>query len=231
MVNNQFRFTLLFVPNVLYLTERPYTVASVGFTVNPVKRMGRPRLFDEDEVLSKAMELFWSRGYHATSMSDLVAATGLLKGSLYQAFGDKHALFIAALDRYLTCGVVDTQKFLQSFDSPKAAIRELVVRMSQEAAGVSGKRGCLAVGAALEMIPHDVETAERIRRFYESNQQAILGALKRAQSMGEISEGKDLPGLARALVAGILGMRVLGKTGPTARQTKQTAESLLRLLD
>ena len=106
---------------------------------------GRPREFDTDDVLEAAMQCFWSNGYESTSLADLVAATGLHKGSLYQAFGDKHSLFIRSLKRYLSDVRAQKTAMLAAAESPLAGVRNLSHGFID---GDGEHRFCAAVPAA-----------------------------------------------------------------------------------
>lgn len=170
--------------------------------------MGRPREFDADVALDSAMREFWARGYHATSLSHLVASTGLHRGSLYAAFGAKHALFVAALRRYST-GVLE-QVDADLDGPPLAGIRRLMVRQASRAAAVGG-RGCLIANAALELLPGDADVRRVIDRHHEAILTRLSGALDRAVAAGEIPGGRPSASLARYLLTVVQGLWELGR--------------------
>src|SRR5260370_8021932 len=116
--------------------------------------MGRPREFDPDAALARAMEAFWAKGYEGTSLADLVAATGLNKGSLYAAFGDKRRLYLAAMERYERDGIDRTVAILRDAADPSAAIAAMFDGVIA-AVERRDRRGCLLCNASLDPAPYD----------------------------------------------------------------------------
>ena len=114
--------------------------------------MARPREFDMDEVLDAAMEVFWERGYEATSMADLMDATGLHKGSIYKAFEDKHDLFLQALRRYLSGGYEMFYSALTSARTPLEGFKNLIRKTASFCDCQKTGRGCFAINAAVELL-------------------------------------------------------------------------------
>lgn len=150
--------------------------------------VGRPRQFDEDDVLEKAMQAFWANGYEATSMADLVAATGLLKGSLYQAFGNKHALFVVALRRYLESMRRQETELLESASSPLAGIRAVLHSLIDMADGEDGTpMGCMAVNTLIEVTPHDPQVQKIMEGHMNAVSKTMSAAVAQAQAAGEVS--------------------------------------------
>lgn len=127
---------------------------------------GRPRSFDSDEVLDKARAVFWNLGYAATSLDDLAAATGLNRPSLYAAFGDKHALYLAALDRSSREGIASLSGALQA-EAPLRAILWIILERTIEIyrSGELGQRGCFLVGTAVTQSVDDPDARERLAHF------------------------------------------------------------------
>jgi len=124
--------------------------------------MPRPRTFDREDVLDRALETFWCQGYEATSMQDLVDAMGINRASLYNAFGSKHELFMEVLKHYemqRLRRVIDT---LRQASSAKEAIRDVFERAADEAC-TSDQRGCLLTNTATEMCARDAECAEQVQ--------------------------------------------------------------------
>src|ERR1700757_4925605 len=106
---------------------------------------GRPRSFDVEAAVERAMDVFWSRGYHATALPDLLRATKLSRGSLYAAFGDKHSLFLRALDRYIADALTRMDVELAPRKKPVAGLRPYLAGYVERASGANGRRGCLLV--------------------------------------------------------------------------------------
>src|SRR5947207_8429451 len=131
--------------------------------------MGRPKQFDPDEAMQEAMEAFWERGYAATSVNDLLDEMGLNRGSLYGTFGDKKQLFLAALDKYYEQRMEDFHRLLDEPPSAKTALRNLLEFVADDCIAETGKRGCLAAKAAMELAPHDKDVAAWLKKFHRRN--------------------------------------------------------------
>jgi TetR/AcrR family transcriptional repressor of nem operon len=192
--------------------------------------VARPREFDPDVAVRDAMDLFWDRGYHATSVADLCAGTGLKPGSLYAAFGDKQRLFLAALDRYTADGLALMDAMLAGGPSPRAAVRAWLLHFAAASAGDAGARGCLVTGSAMELVPHDPEVAARIARMFRAMEDRLTAAVARARAAGEVASGRTDRALARFLLCTLEGMRVLGKTRPSAAATRTLVDTALDAL-
>jgi len=192
--------------------------------------LGRPREFALDVAARDAMDVFWDRGYEGASLPDLIAGTGLSRGSLYKAFGDKKGLLLAALDLYMSKGLQATADLLSQPGSAKAAIRSSLLRLAALSSGAPGRRGCLIVAMATEVGTQDPDIAERTGRMFRRLQQLYAGAIARGQADGEIAPG-DAQALAQFLVCQIQGMRVLGKTGVPEAEMIAIADTAMRILD
>jgi TetR/AcrR family transcriptional repressor of nem operon len=168
------------------------------------------------------MDVFWSRGYHGTSLPDLLGATELSRGSLYAAFGDKRALFLLALDRYIADGLTRLDLELGSRGTALAGIRACLAGYVERTSGAIGRRGCLLVATTMELIVHDPEVARRIRRFFKAMETRLAAAFVRAKAAGELADGVDPSSAARLLICVAVGLRVVGKTG-TERAAMQAA--------
>src|ERR1700733_5816851 len=126
---------------------------------------GRPRGFDTEAAVERAMGVFWSRGYHGTALPDLLRATKLSRGSLYAAFGDKHSLFLRALDRYIADALARIDVELAPPGEPIDGLRAYLAGYVDRTSGASGRRGCLLVATAMELAGHDSDVEGRIRSF------------------------------------------------------------------
>ena len=130
-----------------------------GNTIGGVRPgAGRPRGFETDAALNAAMNLFWDQGYHAASVTDLVAATGVHKASLYATFGDKRRIFLAALDRYVDGALAVLAARLARHNSAIDAVREFLTSYTQ-VVSAAGRRGCLATRATMEFLPGDADVS------------------------------------------------------------------------
>jgi TetR/AcrR family transcriptional repressor of nem operon len=188
---------------------------------------GRPRSFDTEAAVERAMGVFWSRGYHATALPDLLRATKLSRGSLYAAFGDKHSLFLLALDRYVADALARMDIELDPGSEPVDGLRTFLAGYVDRTSGAKGRRGCLLVATAMELAAHDAEVDRRIGSFFKAMETRVADALSRAKAAGKLADGVEPSSAARILVCFVEGLRVVGKTGPTPITSQATADALL----
>jgi len=191
--------------------------------------MARPRRFDEDAALDAATDCFWQRGYAATSVRDLGAATGLGLPSLYNAFGDKRALFARCLDRYLDSGMRARLRRLDGAPSPLAAIaaflEEVVTR------SLADPRGCFLVNAALEVAPHDEAVRATIAARLAELEGFFLRAIRAGQADDSIACARPAEDLARLLLTAVMGLRVLARLRAEAETLRGAARQALAALE
>ncbi|MDQ3377177.1 MAG: TetR/AcrR family transcriptional regulator [Actinomycetota bacterium] len=190
--------------------------------------MPRTKQFEPQEALDAAMHLFWRKGYGATSMRDLLDAMCIGRGSFYDTFGDKHALFLAALDRFEEARTSWFDEALEG--SGLDGIEEVFRRTVDGLVGFEPRRGCFLANTAVELAPHDAEAAARISRYVRRTEEAFTGALVRAQGAGEIPAEGDPKVLARFLVSNLHGLRVLARAGSDRRTLEDAARVALRAL-
>lgn len=193
--------------------------------------MGRPREFDRDRALERAMEAFWARGYRATSVQDLVDCMGIHRGSLYGTFGDKRALFLAALERYE--GMV-ARRLLETLEGPgsgKEAIRRFFAAKIRHAMDRRRPPGCLMTNSAIERAPPDPDAAGRVRASLEKMEGAFHRALVRARDAGELDPGRDLRALARFLTSSAQGLSVMARARPQRGILEDIVRTTLAALD
>ena len=188
---------------------------------------GRPRSFDIDAAVGRAMDVFWSRGYHATALPDLLRATKLSRGSLYAAFGDKHSLFLRALDRYIADAVTRMDSELASPREPVEGLRAFLAGYVDRTSGTNGRRGCLLVATAMELAGQDADVGRRIAGFFKAMEARVADALSRAKTLGRLADGVEPASAARILVCFVEGLRVVGKTAPARITSQATADALL----
>jgi TetR/AcrR family transcriptional repressor of nem operon len=188
---------------------------------------GRPRTFDTEAAVERAMGVFWSRGYHATALPDLLRATKLSRGSLYAAFGDKHSLFLRALDRYVADALARIDVELAPDREPIGGLRAYLAGYIDRTSGARGRRGCLLVATAMELAGRDAEVDLRIASFFKAMEAQVADALCRAKAAGTLADGVEPSSAARILVCFVEGLRVVGKTGPTASTSQTAADALL----
>ncbi|MGY3440903.1 TetR/AcrR family transcriptional repressor of nem operon [Bradyrhizobium sp. USDA 4473] len=195
-------------------------------TPAPLPR-GRPRSFDEDAAIERAMGVFWSRGYHATALPDLLRATKLSRGSLYAAFGDKHSLFLRALDRYIDDAVTRLNVELDPRKDPVDGLRAYLAGYVDRTSGAHGRRGCLVIATAMELAGRDADVNRRIAGFFRVMEARVADALSRAKAAGQLADGVDPANAARILVCFVEGLRVISKTASAGDITHAAADALL----
>lgn len=193
--------------------------------------MPRPREFYIDAVLERAMQVFWSKGYEATSLDDLCDATGLGRSSLYAAFGDKRNLLRQSLARYANNGAERIEKTLTTIVPFRAALSELLTAFIDAIVAGPGRRGCFIGNCAAELARHDRGAMQDVRKALARNEGYFRAALAAAQSRGELSPKADVNALARFLTSSIQGLRLVGKANPDRELLEDIAAVMLRCLD
>jgi TetR/AcrR family transcriptional repressor of nem operon len=192
--------------------------------------MARPREFDPDAALERAMQAFWVKGYEATSLDDLCAATGLSRSSLYATFGDKHALLLQALDRYEESSAARIEAALDRSLPIREAMAALLTDFIDSIVAGPGRRGCFIGNCAAELARHDRDALARVRRSLERTERQFREALERAKARGELAPSADPRALARFLASGIHGLRLVGKANPDRETLDDVARTMLRCL-
>lgn len=174
------------------------------------------KAYDESEVLERAMHAFWARGYEATSMGDLVKATGINRGSIYAAFSGKRDLFIRALHHYDTIHRAEFLAAIGADHEPKDAI----IAVFQAAATPSKRQpgGCLLVNTVLEISPHDAEIRELVEASLAKVEDFFHDRIEAAKRRGEIAAARPARPLAQALLGLFLGLRVVTRSDPPPRR-------------
>jgi len=176
--------------------------------------MARPRAFDEDTVLDHALNLFWHRGYEATSMQNLVDALEINRASLYDTFGDKYQLYRRVLERYRQRNQAFVDSLFAQNRPASTLLRELLDRAVSDSVSDCACKGCFIVNSAVELAPHDADIA----RFVADNQTAFIGKLRqlieRGQREGDINPAQSASDIAHFMYAAYSGLKVMSKYNP-----------------
>ncbi len=193
--------------------------------------MARTKQFDTDAVVTSAMEVFWSKGYEATSIQDLVDAMGINRGSLYGAFGDKAGLFEASVRRYQQDA--PSQRLVENAadGAPREEIELFFSSLLERALAPGGHRGCLIINSIAELSARDIELAARLKDGVRRLEDALCTLVRRGQDAGDIARGRDPRAAARALQALAHGLILLSKTNPGEDTLGDIAGTALSLLD
>ncbi len=192
--------------------------------------MARPREFDPDQALEAAMHLFWAKGYGATSIEDLVAGMGINRFSLYDTFGDKRRLFLAAIARYRDSV---TGQLIDILDQGPGieAIQSYFAKLAEALSSPMGRIGCLVQNSTLELAAHDQAVRDELGETNARVSGALLGALERARACGEVRARGDLHDCAEYLFALAQGMIVMAKAAPEAGAVAGTARFINQELE
>ncbi|MBX3246406.1 MAG: TetR/AcrR family transcriptional regulator [Myxococcales bacterium] len=192
-------------------------------------RGGRPREFDEDAVLERALELFWRDGYAATSLQALVAHMGISRQSLYNTFGDKRRLFLAALDRYVDRRAQEMLGALEAPSAGLATIYTFFAGLERANTCEASSQGCLIGKSCMELGAEDPEVSARIQGFFDRTVRAFQTALEQASARGEI-EPLDTAATARHLTATLNGLGILHRAGVRTEELRDVAKVALSVL-
>lgn len=192
--------------------------------------MARPREFDEDKVLDAATRCFWSRGYEGTSLRGLIESTGLTGASLYNAFGDKRALYSKTLDRYVEGSIAERIRRCELMP-PREAIATFFVEIIARSLGDPDHKGCMLVNAALEVAPHDADFREAVAGVLAGMEHFFRSRITAGQADGTISRAQTADDLARHLLGVLVGVRVLARVRPEKALLEGIVGPALALLD
>lgn len=193
--------------------------------------MARPREFEQEAVVEAALAVFWRQGYQATSIQDLVEATGINRGSLYDTFGDKHGLFLEAVDCYRRRYTARRLAQLEAPGPLRPKLAGFFNEMIAFSVGEGRLLGCLMTNAAIELAPHDRETAVAVAANMGAMEATFYRLLTAAQQRGELAVEKSPRDLARFLMATANGLRVMAKVSPQRAAMRSVVRVALQSLD
>ena len=185
--------------------------------------------FDVDRTLEKAGEAFWSRGYEATSMRDLLDVMGIQKGSFYNAYGSKHQVYLRALEQYSEARLGEFEELISGLD-PLEALRALFEAIRADCLGPNGHRGCMVINCALEVAHEDPEAQRLVGKAIGGNEKLIEGLVRAGQDQGRIDPVLDPSIMAKSMMSFIMGMRVYSRSGSNMEAVSVLAEQALGLL-
>ena len=198
-------------------------VSYIDRTMSP----GPQKQFDRDEVLEKAMQLFWEQGYEATGMSQILEHVGIGRQSLYDTFGDKQKLFQETLDHYFNTRVGPILQQLRAPGPPIENIRG-VFKMWEKMAGEGVYYGCLVGNSSAST--NDPGMCQRLARYFGTLEDAFYDTLKRAQEAGEISRELSPRDLARTLVHVGQGLALLSRVLQDPNMVKSVVKTSMAML-
>ncbi|WP_280564497.1 TetR/AcrR family transcriptional regulator [Chromohalobacter sp. 48-RD10] len=192
--------------------------------------MARPQAFDTQEALHCAMHVFWRKGYEATSLSDLLQATGLSKSSLYATFGSKHDLMLKAFDKYRTDRQLDMSRMLDVTPA-RPGIEAFFRMIVEDVRSPEQGSGCMSINQAVELAPHDTEIRRRIESDFQAIEQALAHAIGRGHADGSVTAQCPPADLAKLMVVVFPGLQVLTRSGIERSRVDEGLALILALLD
>jgi TetR/AcrR family transcriptional repressor of nem operon len=193
--------------------------------------MGRLKAFDETRALDAAVDCFWSRGYEATSIRDLADAMKIGGTSLYNAYGDKRALFARSLQRYADRSMRERIARLEASHRPKEAIRAFLAEIIDRSVKDPDRKGCLLVNSALDVAPHDAEIGKVVGGYLDELRAFFRRNIEAARAAGQVSRTIDAEDVSAHLLGVLAGIRVLARTGAKRKLLEAVARPALDLLE
>lgn len=193
--------------------------------------MARHKEFDRDEALQKAMEVFWSQGYEAASMQDLVKHMGINRQSLYDTFGDKHTLYLQALDHYREVEGRKIFALLAQPGSVKKSVRQLFEGVVEGSLCDRERRGCFMGNAMSELAGRCKETAKRTCSNMAATEEAFYRSLLRGKKQGELKRVRDLRAVARFLYSSLQGLSLMAKATQDRKKLDDVVKITLSVLE
>ncbi|MBH1933206.1 TetR/AcrR family transcriptional regulator [Streptomyces sp. AV19] len=189
--------------------------------------MGRPKQFDPDVAVERAMEVFHRKGYAATTPQDLVDALGIGKGSLYNAFGSKHALFELALRRYQDGQALALIEMLEGVGPVKERLRRTLRFLAGADLADPDRQGCLAINIAAELGCSDDAAIALVRRMFDRAESEFLALVEEGQRAGEIDAGRDARALASLLLNSLVGLRLLARVAEGPERLERVIDAVV----
>jgi TetR/AcrR family transcriptional regulator, transcriptional repressor for nem operon len=192
--------------------------------------MARPKAFTENTALEKAMNTFWKKGYHNTSMQDLVDGMGINRASMYDTFGDKHQLYVKSLENYREINNCNLSKAIENEPVEREKIRIILRFLVDEALADFENKGCFFTNATLEMLPKDAAVSEVVFDNFAKMNAMLTEIIANAQAKGEIQNTASAKSLADFVQCNIGGIRVLAKTLPAAQQLYSIVDNVMEVI-
>ena len=193
--------------------------------------MARTKEFNETEVLDKAVDLFWIKGYNATSANDLVDTLGLSRSSLYSTYGDKRTLFIKSLKRYREKHVGAMLEMVEKSTNTAATIAKIFDLVIKQDIRVKVPKGCMMVNSAIELAPHDNEIAKIVQENENDIEEALKIAIERGKERGDITSKHNSGSLAKFLYNNVSGLRVALKSKVDKSNLQEVVKLSLSVLN
>ena len=186
--------------------------------------------FDVDAALQTAGETFWSRGYVATSVRDLLNAMGIQKGSFYDTYGSKREIYLMALRQHIEARSAGFRE-RYAHRAPRQALEAHLNDILEECVSANGRRGCMVINCALELAHSDTVAQKAVGRAFKIHEKFFTERIVAAQEVGEISVEIDAAATAKAILAIVMGMRVYSRAGTSKATLRSLVDQALALID
>ncbi|MEM6348031.1 MAG: TetR/AcrR family transcriptional regulator [Bacteroidota bacterium] len=193
--------------------------------------MPRALEFDEEEILKKAMILFWQKGYHDTSIKDLIDFLGISNASIYNTFGGKKQLFERAFALYRNSNYEGLKQFLNTQRDVRQGLKRVFHKIITDDSNDPDCKGCFIVNTTAELVPHDLSIQKAVEQNKLKNEKLFFDFLQKGADAGQIAASKDLNMIAHLLYTFMMGLRVVGKTKPDQAELMASVEGILAILD
>ena len=193
--------------------------------------MARPKDFNEERALDSAVDCFWKHGYEATTVRELADAMKIGGTSLYNAYGDKRALFSRSLERYANRSMRERIERLETGHRPKEAIRAFIAEIVDRSLKDPDRKGCLLINSALDVAPHDAEIGKVVAGYLDELRTFFRRNIEAAQREGQIADALDADEASGHLLGVLAGIRVLARTGARRKTLESVARPALALLE
>jgi TetR/AcrR family transcriptional repressor of nem operon len=193
--------------------------------------MARAKEFDEDRAIDAAVDCFWLRGYEGTSVRDLAQSMGIGGTSLYNAYGDKRALFALSLERYANRSMRERVRRLEASHRPGEAIHAFIAEIIDRSLADRDRKGCLLVNSALDVAPHDKEIGKVVAGYFDEIGAFFRRNIEAARKLGQAPKKIAAEDVSAHLLGVLVGIRVLARTGAKRKVLEAVARPALALLD
>jgi AcrR family transcriptional regulator len=194
----------------------------------PSRPRGRPRGFDRDDVLDRAMRLFWERGYEATSVSELTEAMGITPPTLYSFFGDKKHLFLEAVDRYQSGPGCFAIKALTEEPTAERSIRRLLMESVSSFSNPKGPKGCLVVLGATNCGVESGDVFEALSDRRRAAEAAVHNRIAAGRAAGELAKGTDIDALTGLITATLFGLAIKARDGASRANLRKIVDQTMQ---
>jgi TetR/AcrR family transcriptional repressor of nem operon len=183
-----------------------------------------------EDIVERAMHLFWRRGYKKTSVEDLIQDAGVNRFSLYETFGGKHGLYLKALDKYRDDVFLKRMDQIDHYENGLVGIKEYFESLEQFLIDCEGNFTCLMMNSQIELVPKDKKVAKKVSFYFEKMEATFSRALARAKNAGDLAENTNINDLAKLLTGSAQGMCVMSKSQNADDFLKAYTRSILKTL-